>query len=185
MKKILLLTLFVFYLSSITYCQVSNPIIIRKHFSNSVSDIDTLINIRNKKIVFETLDTLFIINKYGVSAFIKCANDQISLKDNFTESLQNLNSNISSLSLNFNQINSETESMVSFIKNYESETRKRIELIDVQNDKLKNSVELLNKQLEDAYQKIKQERWNSLGTNLFWGIGGTALGILVAAILIK
>lgn len=76
----------------------AQEIVIKKKNNDNIVDIDTLNGIKNKKIVCE-YDTLYIINKYGLSEFKRCAGD-IAKVQNLSKTIYDLYGDLSSIQYN-------------------------------------------------------------------------------------
>ena len=162
--------------------QATTDFVIKKRDNDTIAYIDTLIGVKNKKIVSE-YDTLYIINGYGVSAFARCENSLNNVKKSFG-ALEGLSTNLFTIQTNVNTMYSNMQSVTSFINNYEKETKVQLDKLKTDNNKLNQNVESIKRDLEVAQQKIKAERWKSIGTNILWGAGGVAIGGLLFSSLL-
>ena len=151
MKTIVITLIFLSSFSSL-FSQISQDLIIKKKANDSIVDIDTLVGIKNKPIVFE-YDTVYIINRFGVSEFIRCVNDLNRVK-NLSGSLNGLSSNMFSIQTNVNSMYSNMQSVTSFINNYERETKLKLDMLSTDNLKLSQNMQSVTKELEEARQKI-------------------------------
>jgi hypothetical protein len=156
-------------------------LIVKKKDNQSIVDIDTLVGIKNKKILFE-YDTLFIINRYGVSEFVRCAKDLQRVKD-LSGSLSSLSSDMMNIQTGVNDMHSNMKSMTDFINNYDKETKHKIEELETGNTELSKKMDLISKDLEEARQKIKAERWKAVVPQLLWGIGGFVAGSIIFTVV--
>jgi len=163
---------------SVLFGQPSTDIIIKKTTNDSEINIDTLVGIKNKKIVFE-YDTLFIINQYGLTEFVRCANDLNRLKREIPGQLSNLSGDLFSLQTNVDSMYFSMKSVSAFINTYEKDTKLKLNNLTEDNQQLQNNMESLKKELEAAQQKIKNEKWKSMGSKVIWGAGGFAIGGLL------
>ena len=175
--KTILFTLLLIGSFSALLGQTPQDIIIKKKTNDSIVDVDTLAGIKNKRIIFE-YDTVYIINKFGLSEFVRCANDLNRVK-NLSGSLNSLSGDLSGIQTNVESMYSNMKSVTTFINKYENDTKLKLDALNADNLSLSRNMESISKELEVAQQKIKAERWKSLGSKALWGAGGFAVGGLL------
>lgn len=181
MKAILFIIVFLGVTSALSG-QTIQELKVKKKTNETIVDIDTLVGIKNKKIIFE-VDTVYIINRLGVSEFMRCANDLNKVK-NLSGSLGDLSTNLFTIQTDVNSMYSNMQSVNTFIGNYEKETKLKLDRLEADNAQLAQNMLLITGELEEARQKIKAERWKSIGTKVLWGAGGITVGGLLFSGLI-
>lgn len=154
----------------------SQDIIVSKKYTSGI-DIDTLTGIKNKKVVFK-YDTVFLINETGVSELLRCADDLIRIKS-LNSNLSDLSGTIYNIENDVKLVYSNTDYIVDFINLYKNDTEIKLDSITADNYRLKNNMDLISKELDEACDKIRAERWNSYGTKVLYGTGGFILGSLL------
>ncbi|MEI6062354.1 MAG: hypothetical protein WCR72_16750 [Bacteroidota bacterium] len=162
--------------------QNSQPIMVTKVPCDTLVDIDTLVGIKNKNIIF-AYDTLYIINRFGVTEFVRCVNDLKKLKD-LSVPLNSLSGDLSAIQNNVDSLYMNMRLLTAFIKKYEEETKLRLEALSNGNTRLTENLETITKQLEEAQRAIKAEKWKSLGVKILWGSGGIVVGGLIMTALL-
>ena len=177
LMKILLCILAFLGLTSNLSGQTAQDIVVKRKSNDMIVDIDTLVGIKNKRIMFE-VDTLYIINRLGVAEFVRCANELNKMK-NLSGSLGELTSNVFTIQTNVNSMYSNMQSVTSFINGYEKETKLKLDLLKADNIQLTQNMQSITGELEEARQKIKAERWKNVGTKVIWGAGGITVGGLL------
>jgi hypothetical protein len=149
-----------------------------------VVDIDTLSGIKNKTIRCE-YDTLYIINRYGVSAFQKAITDLQRVK-NIAGSLDSLTLNINNIQTDVNRMYYNMADVTQFIRKYNSETEKNLRQLSSDNKVLNENMLKTNEQLLQVKANLKSQQLKNLGKNLLWGAGGVTVGgLLVGLLLVK
>jgi len=168
---------------SVTTYSQTDLIIARKN-NLSVADIDTLTGIKNKTLRCE-YDTLYIINRYGVTAFQKAINDLQRVK-NLAVSLDSLTLNISSMQTDVNRMYYNMNDVTGFIKKFNAETDNNLRQLALDNKNLNDNLLITNEQLMQVKAKLKAQQLKNFGKNLLWGAGGfTVGGLLVGLLLVK
>ncbi|WP_028978950.1 hypothetical protein [Sporocytophaga myxococcoides] len=180
--KAIIFTLTFCGIYSVLLGQPSQDIIIREKSDNGLVDVDTLIGIKNKTLRFE-YDTLYIINKTGLIEFVRCANDLNKVK-NLSGSLNGLSFDLSVIQSNVDSMYTNMKSVTTFIKGYERDTKVKLDVLSNDNDKLLKNMESMKKDLNEARQTIKAEKWKSIGSKILWGAGGFVIGGLLFTSLI-
>lgn len=176
--------LFLFFLFFCVGLHAQSEILIPRKNNKNIADIDTLKGVKNKIIRCE-YDTLYIINRYGVDAFYKCAADLQRVK-NLSGSLDSLTLNIYSIQTDVNSMYSNITDVTKFIKKYNTETEKNLTTLTLDNKALNENLLKVNSQLTEVQAKLKAQSMKNLGTNLMWGAGGiTVGGLLVGLLLVK
>ncbi len=162
--------------------QNSRPLIVTKVPCDTLVDIDTLVGIKNKSIFFG-YDTLFIINKFGVTEFVRCVSDLKKLKD-LSGPLNSLSGDLSVIQNNVDSMYMNMRLLTAFINKYEEETKLRLEALSTGNNRLTENLESITRQLDEARRLIKAEKWKSLGVKILWGSGGVVVGGLIMTALL-
>ena len=145
------------------------------------ADIDTLFDIKGKKIIFD-FDTLFIINQIAINEYIYCIGKLQEYKS-LTGPLDNLTKNINGIHLNVDSVYKNLKTLNVFIDDFKINNEKKLDLLSSENKKLSDLNLDMTKQLDEAKNKIKNEQWNNLGRKLVWGLGGFAAGVILVAII--
>ena len=171
-----LLLLLITALPAFLYAQTSDVIVVKRKPANVV-DIDTLIGIRNKKIVCE-FDTLYTINRLGVSEFVRCVAELNKVKE-LTKPLNSLANDLTTIHAQTDSIHTNIKSLTAFMNRYDSETSVRLNTLTADNAALTQNMLSVTKELQEAQQKIKAEKWKSMSSKLIWGAGGLAVGGLL------
>lgn len=180
--KHLILTIALFITLSQLMAQNSQPIRIPNKNNDRIVDIDTLTGIRNQCLVAE-FDTLYLINQFGVKEFKRCVSDLNRLKD-LSGPLNSLSGDLSTIQTNVDSLYGNMKSLTQFINQYQSQTTEKLNSLSADNAQLTEKMQTINKDLNDARQKIKTERWNSLSTKMLWGAGGFVGGLIVASLFL-
>jgi len=175
--KTLILTIIFIGNFSFTIAQTLQDIIIKKKANDTIIDIDTITGARNRKLICQ-YDTLYIINKYGVSAFENCINSLARVK-NLSGSLNALSGNFSSIQSGVNSMDLNMRTLTDFVKNYEAESKQKLEKLEKDNDALTKSTDKIKADLADAQKKLNAEKWKDIGTKTLWSVGGFAVGGLL------
>jgi len=168
-------------LSGITaWSQPPGTEIIEVDLDPNKSDIDTICGFKNSLLRIP-LDTFYVINEIAVEDFRICRqsyselNVELAKLEDISDLLIVMETDFDSLMANMNSIETKYgASLQNSIKNAET-------LIG-QNTTLQNNLNTALSELSDAKQKIKNERWNKLGTKLIWAAGGLAIGILAVSV---
>ena len=159
-------------------------IVIPRKNNKSVVDIDTLSGIKNKNLRCE-YDTLYIINRYGVSAFQKAITDLQKVK-NLVGSLDSLQLNINSIETDVNRMYYNMNDVTNFIKKYNAETDKNLRELTIDNKTLNDNLLKTNEQLIQVKANLKAQQLKNFGKNLLWCAGGVTVGgLLVGLLLVK
>ncbi len=175
---------FFLFLLFTTSLQAQTDIVIPRKNNSTIVDIDTLRGIKNKTIRCD-YDTLYIINRYGVSAFQKAITDLQKVK-NLVGSLDSLQLNINSLQTDVNRMYYNINDVTNFIRKYNAETDKNLRQLTIDNKALNDNMLKTNEQLIQVKANLKAQQLKNLGTNLLWGAGGVTVGgLLVGLLLVK
>jgi hypothetical protein len=150
--------------------------------SRDTVDIDTIIHQKNYLLKVE-LDTLFIINRRGISQYHSVLNEYKKLRSKY-EDVENVIQILGDVDTEFESLNKnirtlENKYAQSLQKNIENNTK----LIG-ENMRISKDLEAAIQNLTEAKTKIKNERWNSMGKKLLWGTGGVIIGTLLGGTLI-
>ena len=175
---------FLFFFISFSLSAQKNGSVIRispEMFDAMVSDIDTLTGIRGKCVVPE-MDTLYLINPVGVKEFVACSVNlercrQLSL---VTEDLA---ADIASLQKGVQSLDNNTASFREYALMFQKENALRLQELEKVNKVLENNLQSIQLQLEEAREKIRAERWNSLTSKILWGTGGFVAGTLFMSVV--
>jgi hypothetical protein len=153
---------------------------IQTHLSDSGSDIDTFCGFKGQLLLIPT-DTFYIINHIAVMDFNRCIDSYDTLQAQFSKlkkvdvMLTGMETDFDTLMVNMHSLESKYgSSLQNSIKNAETLMR--------QNTTLQNNLDSALSELSEAKHKIKNERWNKLGTKLLWATGGLAAGILIVTV---
>jgi hypothetical protein len=176
--KTYLLTLILGFCCFSLFSQPARNIVVKCPVSNTSVNIDTLVGVKNKPVLFNC-DTVFLINEYGVSEFVRCAYELNRIKNEIPAQLDMVSGDLSSIKTGVDSMYVNMKSVTAFINDYEKETRQKLEHLSDDNTQLTNNLVTIQKQLEEARQQIKNERWKSMGTKALWGAGGFAVGGLL------
>jgi len=176
---------FLLFFISFSLSAQNNGSVIRispEMFDAMVSDIDTLTCIRGKCIMPE-MDTLYLINPVGVKEFVACSANlercrQLSL---VTEDLA---SDIASLQEGVQALDKNNTSFREYALMFQQENALKLQELEKVNRVLENNLQTIRIQLNETREKLKTERWNSMGRKLFWGAGGFVTGTVFTAILV-
>ncbi len=159
-------------------------IVIPRKNNNTIVDIDTIRGAKNKTIRCE-YDTLYIINRYGVSAFQKAISDLQKVK-NLVGSLDSLQLNINSIQTDVNRMYYNINDVTNFIKKYNAETDKNLQQLTIDNKALNENMLKTNEQLIQVKANLKAQQLKNFGKNLLWCAGGVTVGgLLVGLLLMK
>ena len=177
-SRILLFLLFT------TSLQAQTDIVIPRKNNSTIVDIDTLRGVKNKTIRCD-YDTLYIINRYGVSAFQKAINDLQKVK-NLVGSLDSLQLNINSIQTDVNRMYYNMNDVTNFIKKFNAETNNNLKQLTIDNKALNENMLKTNEQLIQVKANLKAQQLKNFGKNLLWGAGGVTVGgLLVGLLLVK
>ncbi len=152
-------------------------------FSTGRPDVDTVLRSEFGYIKLE-IDTLYITNQFLLNEYQQCITDFNTLRetcDNFVlveEMIKMMKPEFDTLRVNLTNI--ENAYQKSLDGNLET-----INILRTDNAKQQQNLENAKANLAQAQALIKQERWNSLGTKVLWGVGGTAVGVLFSGFIIS
>jgi hypothetical protein len=178
-----LIGLLLFFVLTTTLNAQTDIVIPRKN-NKLVVDIDTLSGIKNKTLRCD-YDTLYIINRYGVSAFQRAITDLQKVK-NLVGSLDSLQLNINSIQTDVNRMYYNMNDVTNFIKKYNAETDKNLRQLTIDNKTLNENLLKTNEQLIQVKANLKAQQLKNFGKNLLWCAGGVTVGgLLVGLLLVK
>lgn len=153
-------------------------------FDPMASDIDTLSGVRGKTILSE-LDTLYLINPFGIREFIRCASELERCRQ-LSATTDDLETDLAKLQEGVNAMDKNIELFRDFTLKLQKENNQTIQELMQENKALASNLQTLEVQLEQARENLKTERRNSLMSKLLWGTGGFVAGtILVSAVVIS
>lgn len=183
MKNYIGILLIIICINSV-HCQIIDTLSVSEQsFSIDRPDIDTVIREKHGYIRLE-LDTLFLVNQNFISEYLLCLKDYNYLQEKCEEVFE--------VGQMLGLIESEFDSLQGNIKKIEDAYEKSlkdnnntISRLRMDNENLERNMNNAIENLKNAESLIKQERWNSLGTNLLWGVGGTAVGVLISGFIIS
>ncbi len=178
MKKLFLITLLLIIAGALWS---QTDIVIKSKSSKPYADIDTLYGVKNKTLRSES-DTLYVINRNGVSAFYKCAADLQRVK-NLTPFLDSVAVNLNTLSIDINSMYGNMKEVTEFVKNYSNDTKLKLTTLETNNIKLDENLKRVEINLAVAEEQLKAQRKKNIGTCLLWGAGGITVGGLVVGLL--
>lgn len=147
-----------------------------------VSDIDTLTGIKGKYIISE-MDTLYLINPFGVQEFVACSLNLEKCRQLYMVT-EDLASDISSIQENVQALDKNSASFREYALMFQQENALRLQELENINKVLENNLQTITLQLNGTREKLKNERWNSMGKKLLWGTGGFVTGTVFTAILV-
>lgn len=185
MKQILSITIFVAicFNFNMAYSQSTDTIVITESmFSSDRPDVDTVLRSEYGYIKLE-MDVLFLTNKLFLDEYQQCIADYNTLRETCDKALETEEMikliEVEFDTLRVNLVNIENAYQKSLDGNIQT-----IDLLRTDNARLKQNLENAQNNLNKAQALIKQERWNSLGSKLIWGVGGTAVGVLFSGLII-
>jgi len=151
-------------------------------FEPLVADIDTLLGIRGKCIVSE-MDTLYLINPVGVKEFVTCSSSLERCRELYRVT-EELETNIASLQEGMQSLDKSNASFREYALMFQQENAHKLQELETNNKVLEDNLQTIRFQLSEANEKLKAERWNSMGKKILWGAGGFVTGTIFATILV-
>lgn len=158
--------------------QIEMPVL-----DENYEDIDTIIHYEDY-LLKVNIDTLFIINKAGVEEFERCWEGYKVLKENCID-LSHIDKILDEMHTEFNELDNEFIELESKFRKSLKENISNNTILIEENITIKLNLESAMEDLIIAKQKIKSERWKSMGSKLLWGSGGILVGVLAGGTLIS
>jgi DNA repair exonuclease SbcCD ATPase subunit len=175
-------TFLLFIILALSQIAFAQDIIDLPRQSKDTVDIDTIIHHHNYLLKVD-LDTIYLINRRGVSQYKSVLRKYRELRSNYKNIDDALNA-LGDVGSEFETLN---QNISSLEKKYEQSLQQNIEnnkkLIE-ENVRISKDLEAAIQNLGEAKGKIKRERWNAMGKKILWGAGGVIVGTLVGGTLI-
>ena len=172
--------LFIFWLfASYAWSQPPGETI-QTQLSDSGSDIDTLCGFKGRLLLIPT-DTFYIINHIAVVDFNRCIDSYDTLQAQFSK-LKKVDVMLTGMETDFDTLMANMHTLETNYSNSLQSSIKMAETLKTENTTLQTNLNTARDELSEAKHKIKNERWNKLGTKLLWATGGLAAGILIMSV---
>lgn len=149
----------------------------------NIEDLDTIVRFEPYLLEVDFNDTIYIANPTFIRRFDELNASYNTLRDaveaNLPEAQRLLNSEltlaIAQLSDNVGLLENKYEMSL-------TENIKNTQLLREENYLIKKDLNNSLKELRSAKAKIRNERWNKIGSKLIWGVGGLLAGGLLIAV---
>jgi hypothetical protein len=146
-----------------------------------VSDIDTFCGLQGKLLLIPT-DTFYVINHIAVEDFRIC---RVSYDELHVElaKIEDINHLLIGMETDFDSLMANMHTLETNYSNSLQSSIKMAETLKTENTTLQTNLNTAKDELTEAKQKIKNERWNKLGTKMIWAAGGLVAGILIVSVI--
>lgn len=181
--KNLFLILTVLFSSGIVLSQKSATIKFPADRLSAVNpDIDTLSGIKNKPVLFES-DTVFIINRKGISQYLYSVNQLKKLR-NLVIPVSGIEGNLSGIRSGLNRLDSVQTDFSSFLEDYQEKNRINLLQLSRENSQLNKQLNEIDQNLKKTETLIENAKNEQIRSNLLWGGGGLLVGALLTLLLL-